>query len=190
MKKKTVVLTAAAVSLAILSAGCANENAEGEESAVYTEITLSQSVSVTESAEKPVTEADDGQDAAFLCSDITNEIIECVEMSSMAEVGADRIALYLDCAIPENCDFSMYICGSGGFADEVFVLNAGDNDISELISAVESRIESRMKDFESYNPDEFKKLEDYFSAEKNGYFIYTVTGDNDTCESIFEKYVK
>ena len=98
--------------------------------------------------------------------------------------------MYLDLTIPDGCDFSMYICGSGGFADEIFVINTDGMSVDDIKAAAVKRIETREKDFEGYNPDEFEKLENYFSAEKGGYFIYAVTCDSSVCESIFDEYVK
>ncbi len=124
------------------------------------------------------------------CSDITDEILSSVEMSSMAEVGSDRIELYIDFELPSECDFSMYICGSGGFADEICVINTKNIDQAALEEAVKNRIESRKKDFEGYNPDEYDKLTNFFSKSSNGYYIYAVTPDNAAVESIFDNNVK
>lgn len=82
----------------------------------------------------------------------------------MADIGADRVHMYLDFEIPEGCDFAMSICGSGGFADEIFVIDASDIDEAVLEAAVEKRITAREKDFEGYNPDEYDKLENYFQS--------------------------
>ncbi|MGN1106317.1 MAG: DUF4358 domain-containing protein, partial [Huintestinicola sp.] len=62
--------------------------------------------------------------------------------------------------------------------------------IDDIKAAADKRIETRKKDFEGYNPDEYEKLENCFFAEKNNYYIYAVTCDNSVCESIFDKYVK
>lgn len=193
-------LAAAAALCAVMLTACGNDAAEANSTAAeYTEITSSAAESVTDlsetapvqseaSAEAAVSETE--QTASFSCADITSEIENSVELSSMAEVGADRIKIYLDFDIPEGCDFSMLICGSGGFADEVFVINAADIDVSALEEAVEKRIESRKKDFEGYNPDEYDKLENFYSKCSGDYFMYVVTGDNSACEKIFDEYVK
>lgn len=180
--KKTAILFAVCVSLL---GGCAQNP---ERTGVYTEITPA--AAQTDDDRSAGEGIDFVETQGISCADISNAILESVELSSMAEVEADRLAMYLDLSLPEGCDFSMYISGSGGFADEIFVVNAADADIAEIKTAAEKRIESRKKDFEGYNPDEFDKLSDYYSSEKNGYFIYAVTSDNASCESIFENYVK
>ncbi|MCI7768472.1 MAG: DUF4358 domain-containing protein [Oscillospiraceae bacterium] len=189
-----IIAAAAAALCAVSLTACSGGNEPAPEtSGVYTEISVSEepaSDAETEaSAAESETEAE-AEKSAVSCADIAAAVISSVELPSMAEVGADRVAMYLDLEVPEGCDFSMYICGSGGFADEVFVINAADMDIEAVKSAAEKRIESRIKDFEGYNPDEVDKLNDYFTKEKDGYFMYAVTCDNSVCESIFDEYVK
>lgn len=123
------------------------------------------------------------------CKAVLDEIISAVEFPSMAEIGYDRAGIYLDCAIPEDCDFAMYICGSGGFADELCIIDADKIDGDSFEAAVDKRIESRKKDFEGYNPDEYDKLQNSMLKLENGYYLYAVSVDNDKCEEIFEKYV-
>lgn len=124
------------------------------------------------------------------CKAILDDIISAVEFPSMAEIGYDRAGIYLDCVIPEDCDFAMYICGSGGFADELCIVDADKIDGDSFEAAVEKRIESRKKDFEGYNPDEFEKLQNSMLKLENGYYLYAVSVDNDKCEEIFDNYVK
>lgn len=199
MNKTFAAACAALCALTFCACSGEAETENGSEG-VYTEITASETVSETEvqtdaPSEQAETETESetetiDESAAVPCADITAAIMESVELPSMAEVGADRIGMYLDLAVPEDCDFSMYICGSGGFADEVFVINTADISIDDVKAAAEKRIETRKKDFEGYNPDEYDKLENYVSAEKDGYYMYAVTVDNSVCESIFDEYVK
>lgn len=203
MKKTFAAACAALCALTFCACSGDSETENGSEG-VYTEITASETVSETQTqtdapSEQAETETETetetesettAEAAAVPCADITAAIMDSVELPSMAEVGADRIGMYLDLAIPENCDFSMYICGSGGFADEIFVINTADISVDDVKTAAEKRIETRKKDFEGYNPDEYDKLENYVSSEKDGYYMYAVTVDNSVCESIFDEYVK
>lgn len=150
------------------------------------------SVAVTTAAESttPVTDTGEQQESApFTCADITSEIMANVSMSSMAEVGADRVSAYIDFEIPEGTDFSMFICGSGGFADEVCVINTAGLDADAFSEAVDKRINARMSDFEDYNPDEYDKLSEMLLKQTGDYLIYAVTGDNDECERIFDEFM-
>ncbi|WP_432650525.1 DUF4358 domain-containing protein [Huintestinicola sp.] len=192
--KKTLAAACAALCALTFSACSGETDPSPETSGTYTEISASEDVSVTsdeteqtETSSETETEA---QAETVLCEDIANAVMAAVELPSMAEVGADRIGMYLDLTIPDGCDFSMYICGSGGFADEVFIINTAGMSVDDIKAAAEKRIETRKKDFEGYNPDEYDKLENYFSAEKDGYYMYAVTCDNSACESVFDEYVK
>ncbi|MBQ5332337.1 MAG: DUF4358 domain-containing protein [Oscillospiraceae bacterium] len=191
MNKIIAAAAAAAMCAATLTACSGGSEPAPETSGTYTEITLSEETAAASLTDESVTESETEAGKTMVsCADIANAVISSVELPSMAEVGADRIAMYLDLAIPEGCDFSMYICGSGGFADEIFVINAADMSIDDVRAAAEKRIGSRITDFEGYNPDEVDKLNDYFTEERDGYFMYAVTCDNSVCERIFDEYVK
>lgn len=191
MNKIIAAAAAAAMCAAALTACSGGSEPAPETSGTYTEITLSEETAAASLTDESVTESEtEAAKTMVSCADIANAVISSVELPSMAEVGADRIAMYLDLAIPEGCDFSMYICGSGGFADEIFVINAADMSIDDVRAAAEKRIGSRITDFEGYNPDEVDKLNDYFTEERDGYFMYAVTCDNSVCERIFDEYVK
>lgn len=203
---KKIKFAAAFLCCAALLTGCSGQNeptgnaveqdtqtAEETSAAVEAQTENSEESSAESQVEKgsaeAMSEAAAEEKVNVSCTQIVNDILGQIEMSSMAEVGIDRIPLYLDCEIPEGTDFSMYICGSGGFADEVFVINCGDSyDAYE--AAAGKRIESRKKDFEGYNPDEYDKLDSFYSDYSNGYFIYAVTPDNSKCEEIFGTYTK
>ena len=135
------------------------------------ETTVSAAVTTAAESTTPVTYTGEQQESApFTCADITSEIMANVSMSSMAEVGADRVSAYIDFEIPEGTDFSMFICGSGGFADEVCVINTAGLDAD-------------------YNPDEYDKLSEMLLKQTGDYLIYAVTGDNDECERIFDEFM-
>ena len=119
---KIIAAAAAAMCAAALTACSGGNEPAPETSGTYTEITLSEETAAASLTDGSVTESEtEAAKTSVSCADIANAVISSVELPSMAEVGADRIAMYLDLAIPEGCDFSMYICGSGGFADEIFV---------------------------------------------------------------------
>ncbi len=131
----------------------------------------------------------DSKDVDFEPSEAVNEIISTVEMSSMAEVGSDRLNSYIDIDQSEIEKYSMYICGSGGFADEVAVFKMKSEDsAAKLKELFTQRIEKRKADFKDYNPDEYTKLGNALISVKGKYVFVSVTGDNDTAQSIFLKY--
>lgn len=191
--KKYIAAAAVMISLGLTACG-ANVNSESTETTpadTQAAVDAAETEADIDAEENADTDAQPAEEVkAPLCADITAAILESVEFPSMAEIGTDRVGMYLDYEIPEGSDFSMFICGSGGFADEVCVISCADLDENAFQEAVEKRIESRKKDFEGYNPDEYDKLDDFYMGFKGDYFIYAVTNDNDVCESIFAEYVK
>lgn len=156
---KKYCLAAAAALCAVMMTACGAENEAPADTSAQSETesvteSVSETVSETEAAsseETTVSETEETTETsetkeAFTCADIVAEIENTVELPSMADIGADRVHMYLDFEIPEGCDFAMSICGSGGFADEIFVIDASDIDEAALEAAVEKRITAREKD--------------------------------------------
>ena len=176
--KKRLAAAAAALLIAAAMTGCGNNS--GDSSAETSTVSVSDAAS-----------AENGDPAET--GDISqpvNDIIAQIEMSSLAEVGSDRLAMYLDTDIDKIDAFSMYICGSGGFADEVgiFRMKSAD-DCSALVDLINDRIEKRKTDFEDYNPDEAEKLGNAVVGSKGNYVYYAVTPDSSKAEQIFKDFI-
>ena len=178
--KKKLAAAAAALLIAAAMTGCGN-NSEDTSSETS-------SVSVSDAASD-----ENGNAGTAETGDISqpvNDIIAQIEMSSLAEVGSDRLSMYLDTDIDKIDAFSMYICGSGGFADEVgiFRMKSAD-DCSALVDLINDRIEKRKTDFEDYNPDEAEKLGNSVVGSKDNYVYYAVTPDSSKAEQIFKDFI-
>ncbi|MBQ8978967.1 MAG: DUF4358 domain-containing protein, partial [Oscillospiraceae bacterium] len=151
------------------------------ETVLRSEETASSSVTAAEVSES-VTEASVTEPAVtYTCDEVCQRILSEVEFPSMVSVSAEKMPDYIDAAVPEGTDIAMYICGSGGFSDELFIMKSDDADI---IGAAKDRIEKRTKDFEDYAPDEAQKLSDALFIETDGCFMYFVSSDNDLCDDI------
>lgn len=183
---KSILFTASVVFLAAAMTACSGTQQSSDVTGAYVEINADDSIE----SESIATEASEAEHLEYSCKDITAKILESVEFPSMAEVGIDRVGIYLDCEIPTESDFSMFICGSGGFADEICVINTSSIDEAAFEDAVNRRVEARKKDFEGYNPDEYDKLDNFYFESANGYCIYAVTADNEISAAIFEEFVK
>ncbi|MGN0665109.1 MAG: DUF4358 domain-containing protein [Huintestinicola sp.] len=175
MKKIYAVYVLAAA--ALLISGCSSRESTDDKIPKAAVITTAADNEADASDENNM-ETDQSM-SSVSCSEITAAILDQVEMSSMAEVGADRVANYLDAGLTDDLSFSMYICGSGGFADEIAVFDLSVNDEDALRAAIESRVQSRMKDFEEYNPDEFDKLGEAVLETIGNYLVFSVSPDND-----------
>ncbi len=200
MKDTRILAAAFAV---LLLGGCSGEGAPSDtpattsalaavteslsaEAASPTEATADET-SADETAAQDTTEETTAETAAVepvdgsVCKAVALAVMDAVEFPSMAEAGADRIGSYLDCDLSQAADFAMYICGSGGFADEIFIVSKEGVDINAVEDAMNARIDSRINDFEDYDPNEVKKLEALQLLETDGYFMYAVSSDADKC---------
>ena len=177
------ILTAAA---AVLLCACSVQAETPVQTA--SQPVLSETAVQTEETEQPAqpqtetsTEASQSE-VQYTCEDAADKILSDVDFPTMMKVDNAKISDYLGANVPESADAAMYICGSGGFADELFIIKTDDS--SAYSDNARKRINDRMKDFEDYDPDESAKLEDALVLDTGGYFIYFVTNDNDRCEEI------
>lgn len=123
-------------------------------------------------------------------AEIAEKIAADTAMSSIAEVGSDRIGNYIDYDMENVESFSMYICGSGAFADEVGVFELKDESSADsLIEVLEARKETKYNDFKDYVPDECDKIENAVIKNTGKYVLFAVTPDNDLAENIFDENV-
>ncbi len=186
------ILTAAA---AVLLCACSVQAETPVQTA--SQPVLSETVVQTEETEQPAqpqteTSTDASQtetsteasqsEVQYTCEDAADKILSDVDFPTMMKVDNAKISDYLGTDVPESADAAMYICGSGGFADELFIIKTDDS--SAYSDNARKRINDRMKDFEDYDPDESAKLDDALVLDTGGYFIYFVTNDNDRCEEI------
>lgn len=202
MKDTRILAAAFAV---LLLGGCSGEGAPSDTPATTSETALAavteslsaeaastteaaaDETSADETAAQDTTEETTAETAAVepvdgsVCKAVALAVMDAVEFPSMAEAGADRIGSYLDCDLSQAADFAMYICGSGGFADEIFIVSKEGVDINAVEDAMNARIDSRINDFEDYDPNEVKKLEALQLLETDGYFMYAVSSDADKC---------
>ncbi len=176
MKRKMLRRMIALFMTAGLLAGCA---AQPETPAAQT---TQEVVDTTAAATSETTAA-----VPYTCSDAAVKMLAQVDFPSMVEIKHGEVSQYLSVDIPETTDFAMYLCGSGGFSDEIFITSTEGVDVDALSKAVEARIGQRYTDFEDYVPEEAEKLNNSVVAEIPGYFMYFVTTDNDKCVAIAEE---
>ena len=132
-----------------------------------------------------------GQEMTPACAPITEKIISDIAIEDMALVDAERISNYLPADMDKVEEFSLYICGNGGFADEVGVFRMKDaKDTAALAQAISDRINERRDVFESYNPDEFAKLNETVINTRDRYVFYAVCSDTAAAEKIFNDSFK
>lgn len=178
-KRMMSILGAAAVAVSVsMLTACGNEPVVDAAADVTT---VSEAVADSETA-APVQEQSEPEPAA-----ITDEVMTAGGMSSMAEVTSDRIGNYVEIDMETVESYSMYICGSGAFADETAVFKLKSEDGAEaLMEALQKRVDSRLVDYKDYKPEECGKLESAVIKQNGCYVFYAVSADNDKAEEIFD----
>lgn len=121
-----------------------------------------------------------------VAKDVTASIISDFSSDSMTELSADRVNSYYDIDLKKLEDFSIYIEGSGGYADEVAIFKVKDNkDIEDIKASINDRIKNRLKDFDGYNSEELVKIKDNLVLVKGKYILFVISENNDKAKSTF-----
>lgn len=158
--------------VAVSICGCSEKPAQS--SASESSVT-SDAGSVSES----VSEASDSSAATGTAAEITAKIKEDVKFPGMAEIGSDRMAGYYDVAADKIDSYSAYICGSGAYPDEiaVFKMKSAD-DVNDVKSVLEKRVESQSATFKDYTPDEMYKIDGNNVVTSGNYVALIICADN------------
>lgn len=161
--KKITKLMAVAACLMMITTGCSNNSSSSQiESSV-------------------------AEEKSPLSADITKKVMEEIEFPSMAEVSSDRLATYYDISADDIEEFSLYICGSGAYPDEIAVFKMKDTEKAEAVKALsESRKEKLVTTFTDYTPEEMYKLDDAVITVKGNYAIFVVCADNTKAKEIID----
>lgn len=110
---------------------------------------------------------------------------------SMVELDSARIANYYTIDMSKVEELSVYIEGSGGFADEVAVFRMkSTDDIEEAKAAVEKRVEKQRKGFDGYVPAEVERIDNNSVVAKQNYLLFVISDDEKAAEDIFKAYFK
>lgn len=190
MKKKRSLAIAAVLMLTAALSGCGDQPAEEAGVSV-----TGSDVEITNAAEEvsdSVSESGEAAEAADSTGSIDiNAVLDLVMtetgMTSMTEVGEDRIGNYLEVDTSQFESFSMWICGSGAFADEtaLFVLNNEDY-AADLEDALNARLETKTNDYKDYKPEECPKMDSAVVKTNGKYVFFAVSSDNGRAEEIFD----
>lgn len=188
-KKRRSIAIAAVLMLTAALSGCGDEPAE-EAGVSVTE----NDVEITNAAEEVSDGAPDESQAAGSDSGsidikaVLDSVMSETGMTSMTEVGEDRIGNYLEADTSQFESFSMWICGSGAFADEtaLFVLNNEDY-AADLEDALNKRLETKTNDYKDYKPEECPKMDSAVIKTNGKYVFFAVSSDNGRAEEIFDE---
>lgn len=129
--------------------------------------------------------------ASASVSEMTAEILNSFSSDFMSELTAERMPSYYNIDLNLLESYSVYIDGSGGFSDELAIFQVKDTkDVETVKQAIQTRVDERKNVFESYNPEEFDKLQNFIIKEQGTYILFCVSDDNATVENSFMSYFK
>jgi len=123
-------------------------------------------------------------------TEMAKSVTECgVTFNELAEVPSDKIATIYGLSEDDYSEASAYIAGSGGYADEVVIIKASSSDkVSTIEDALNSRLESRKKDFDGYVQEQYDILCNSEVTTNGDYVCLIVSADNDTAEDTYNSY--
>lgn len=79
--------------------------------------------------------------------------------------------------------------GTGATAEEILIIELVDKkDRNETEKIIETKLEERKADFQTYLPEEVFKLENYNLESKGNYIILCVSNDYDKAKEIINKH--
>ncbi len=140
------------------------------------------------------TTADNGVSVAsaveYTPAEITSAVLAEIPINSAVEKGIDDLGYYFaDLDTSTLTDASYYMCASGAYPDEIAVFKFNSSEMAEAgKSAVEARMQSQVKTYESYSPDEMYKLDNAVIEVNGSYIYYLVTSDNVKANDIVSGY--
>lgn len=123
--------------------------------------------------------------------DVSTHLTENIEFQSLVEVEADRLSNYYKIDTEKIDTMSVFICGSGGYADEIAIFKLNNkSDVKDVKSIVEERKKTLDSLFVDYVPEEMYKIDDAVIYTNGKYVCFVVSSDNDKALSIIKENFK
>ena len=120
---------------------------------------------------------------------VSKKLVENINFKDTLEiVDSEIVTMYYE--IPENTDYVLYM-GSGATAEELSIFKLDDKlKVEEMIKYIKTHIENQIFQFEDYNNEEIRKLENYVLEVKDKYVILCITDDVENAKFQIDKYMK
>lgn len=107
----------------------------------------------------------------------------------LAPISGDMAGMVYE--IPEGVNNAVIYMGSGATAEEVSVFEAKDEDTAKImLDVAKKHIKTQREAFESYIPEEVKKLDQAIVEQKGKYVAVCVTDDTDNARKVIDSYFK
>ncbi len=120
---------------------------------------------------------------------VSKSLVENIDFKDSLELlDSEIVTMFYE--IPDNTEYILYM-GSGATAEELAIFKLDDDQkVEEMIKNIKLHIENQIIQFEDYNNEEIKKLENYVIKVKNNYVVLCVTDDIENAKSQIDNYMK
>ena len=120
---------------------------------------------------------DSSSDAAVEVTALAQEMVEATSWNDeVIQMNEDIIPNYY--TLPDNVEeYVVYLCPTGATVEEVAVFKISDDKTDALETAVSNHIQARIAEYESYRPDEVKKL-NAAAVKQNGSYLAVIIADD------------
>ncbi len=120
---------------------------------------------------------------------VSKSLVENIEFKDSLELlDSEIVKMFYE--ITDNTEYVLYM-GSGATAEELAIFKLADEQkVEEMIKNIKAHIENQILQFEDYNNEEIKKLENYILKVKDNYVVLCVTDDIENAKSQIDNYVK
>ncbi|MDR0974582.1 MAG: DUF4358 domain-containing protein [Ruminococcus sp.] len=127
--------------------------------------------------------------AAPAPADVTAAVMSEVEFMSPVPKTIETIGVYYTILDTSSVsDMSVYVCGSGAYPDEIAVIEFIDSEAADKgFEAVTDRLDTLIKTYTDYTPEEMYKLDSAVLEKRGNYVIFIVADDNEKALEITDR---
>lgn len=178
--RKTSCFLALLLALTMALAGCSSGSSSSQAPDASGSAPASASASVATSSSAPAADVD----TAKLADDMYKAMTFDEEMLEVQKEVLPNIYEY-----DAECvgSFKVYVCATGGSADEIAVFQAtSDENVEYLEQMVGYRLDTLKSNFEDYRPDEMVKIENAKVLKSGRIVALVMAADTAPAESVFD----
>ena len=137
----------------------------------------------------------DGENSGSTASDgsavevaaLAKEMLDATSWNDeMIQISEDVVPNYY--TIPDNVEeYVVYLCPTGATVEEISVFKTSDGKTADMESAIDNHIQARITEYESYRPEEVKKLNSATVVASDGYVAVIIADDNGPATDKFDE---
>lgn len=115
-------------------------------------------------------------------------VTEALEMEGLSTADNRMIKRLYGINVNDYEDVILYVSGSNMEVEEVLIVKLRDTAQADAIeAAINKRLETQLKSFEGYGPEQCKLLEDHVLDIQGNYILFVVNKDAASVDKAFQK---